>query len=1213
MKKIYLLIYVFFGIYAGLCAQNIGTELLNEAFTGLSTWSTNWKQQQLSGTIVWQIQSDTEEGNDMAGFTGYGNMEDRLITPLLYPNETNGVLQFKVKSGSYNFTGMELNVLLSTTYTNPEDFSVELLSLKSGSMTDTGITTGWVTHTIDLSDYEEVPVYLAFEAKGYTSSNFFIDDISGVTLAAFASDLQVQDLELPGDNPFVMENDEITVSALVRNLGEQAVTDQTISFLLDDVEVASTTLSLALGESAQVSQVITADAGSHVFSIAVPEDDYALNNQASGSCMFHPEDALLESFESGTFPPAYWTVEGDEKWYTTTYNAGHGDTCAYSYSSGYKLFTPKVSVLDGDSLCFDAYIYGSIEIATSTDGENWDVLKTITQEGIYTVDPFSIVFHSSEFPDIVGERYFSFEIVSQYGSINLDKVYGPTLVAVEDDVALQDFSMETASPFYAGNEITFQMKVKNKGLNPVTKSIGLYIDGSSITESISTGELAAGAESVITYDWTPAQGYSNAILSARVEADDYDGNNSASLPAMIYPSTGEDLPFYTDFEDLTSFPDFWSLEDTLSTTWAVLNSESYYSPNTTAYNGTGLMTFKAYSSNTTATLVSPNYTLDKDFYKVSFWLYRDASSYYLESADQINVYVNTLPEAGGTLLGSVSRSISLDPVVEAAGWYEYTFWADCKDLDEGFFVLEGVSTGTYMNIYVDELRIESGSAIALSLDSLNLPQVSWGQDSIVQDLTVILSNSGAETLSQAQLNWSVNGEEQSSFLWDGSLAYAEQTEIAFAPAMAFKTGQTYTIDLNLVVEEVSLATLTTTFEVKETYALPYTTSFEADDFESADWTILDMDGDGYTWTLSADNAQDGASAFQSQSYIDGVGGLSPDNWLITPAFMVPADSILVSFNAGTADAEYFAENYAVYIAENSLDTADFIPVYTEEIAENGFKNIALAIEGYQGKNIMLAFRHFACFEQNTLYLDHLTIDYPSYPVDFVLTLAGEPVENAEIAIDGLESMLYTDASGQAAVSLMNGTYTYTVTAANAASYTGSFTVLGSALRVDLALNALTFSVDFSVTMAGEPVDQAALTIVGVEDVLYTNEAGVAGIELAEGSYAFTIQADGALDYNGDFTVSGTDLDLAIELSLNNISQEGSSAMHTRIYPLPMQDKLHIESAYELQLVSLYTVAGKLVLQQKESTLWTNQLEQGVYLMVIEYANGAYSSHRLVKE
>ncbi len=95
----------------------------------------------------------------------------------------------------------------------------------------------------------------------------------------------------------------------------------------------------------------------------------------------------------------------------------------------------------------------------------------------------------------------------------------------------------------------------------------------------------------------------------------------------------------------------------------------------------------------------------------------------------------------------------------------------------------------------------------------------------------------------------------------------------------------------------------------------------SEDFESCGgnmptaFTNMDLDGDGYTWGIAdSDLNVDGDYGIVSASFVNNVGALTPDNWLIINGIELGGS---ISFSARGQDANYAAENFAVYVSTES--------------------------------------------------------------------------------------------------------------------------------------------------------------------------------------------------------------------------------------------------------------------------------------------------------
>ncbi len=155
---------------------------------------------------------------------------------------------------------------------------------------------------------------------------------------------------------------------------------------------------------------------------------------------------------------------------------------------------------------------------------------------------------------------------------------------------------------------------------------------------------------------------------------------------------------------------------------------------------------------------------------------------------------------------------------------------------------------------------------------------------------------------------------------------------------------------------------------------------------------------------------------------------------------------------------------------------------------------------------------------------------PKYPVNFIVTDGVDPIQGATISIVGFDDLI-TNASGFASILLEDGTYEYSVTADGFYSLTEqTFEVNGADLDLDIELvNIPEYIVTFIVTDGVDPIVGATISITDHGN-LVTNESGVALISLYDGSYEYSITADGFYDLTGQtFEVNGADLDIDIEL------------------------------------------------------------------------------------
>ncbi|MBP5563419.1 MAG: choice-of-anchor J domain-containing protein [Bacteroidales bacterium] len=181
-------------------------------------------------------------------------------------------------------------------------------------------------------------------------------------------------------------------------------------------------------------------------------------------------------------------------------------------------------------------------------------------------------------------------------------------------------------------------------------------------------------------------------------------------------------------------------------------------------------------------------------------------------------------------------------------------------------------------------------------------------------------------------------------------------------------------------------------DCSQAQALPFIEDF--DNGMPSCWTILDEDGDGYSWEHSSapysyfdpsvdlsGSGNDGSTGFILSGSFSNVTSeaLNPDNWLISPTLAIPSQGGKLSFYVAAQDASYAEEHYGVYVSTTGVAPSNFTLLYEETIDEDGGpraqgawkqKNVNLP---YAGQNIHIAIRHFNCTDMFLLNLDDFTV------------------------------------------------------------------------------------------------------------------------------------------------------------------------------------------------------------------------------------------------
>ena len=190
---------------------------------------------------------------------------------------------------------------------------------------------------------------------------------------------------------------------------------------------------------------------------------------------------------------------------------------------------------------------------------------------------------------------------------------------------------------------------------------------------------------------------------------------------------------------------------------------------------------------------------------------------------------------------------------------------------------------------------------------------------------------------------------------------------------------------------------------------PYTQGFE----NGLDgWTVVDSDNDGFTWTIVTNNNESGnysthtgVAAISSASWDSEAGALTPDNWLISPAFTLGEGLSLVWFDAAQ-DGDYPEDHYTVLISRTDATLTSFDTTVADiTITTSEFTRHSVDLSALEGQTIRVAFRHHACTDMFVMLIDDIAIMDDRAPVAAIegplYAFVGEPTAYTGSMIAGL--------------------------------------------------------------------------------------------------------------------------------------------------------------------------------------------------------------------
>ena len=244
------------------------------------------------------------------------------------------------------------------------------------------------------------------------------------------------------------------------------------------------------------------------------------------------------------------------------------------------------------------------------------------------------------------------------------------------------------------------------------------------------------------------------------------------------------------------------------------------------------------------------------------------------------------------------------------------------------------------------------------------------------DVTVEVP-SGAH-YSIASANWYKNGVVMSAtdVFNDESAAY--NMKVVIAPASGFSFDSNVTVLFNGDANVFDAANSHMSGNNFEASTITYhvadvgdVTIYDFEDYSLQGWTAIDQDGDGNNWEVleGSDeiNYHEGLYYVCSESYINYVGALTPDNWLVSPA---AGNYSSISFWACGQDPSYASEVFGVFV---KTDGNSWTQVGSDVTVTGTDTEYTFDLSSYSKDAIWVAIRHYHVTDMFRLNLDYITL------------------------------------------------------------------------------------------------------------------------------------------------------------------------------------------------------------------------------------------------
>ena len=293
------------------------------------------------------------------------------------------------------------------------------------------------------------------------------------------------------------------------------------------------------------------------------------------------------------------------------------------------------------------------------------------------------------------------------------------------------------------------------------------------------------------------------------------------------------------------------------------------------------------------------------------------------------------------------------------------------------------------------------------------------------------------------------------------------------------------------------------------------------------WTQIDANNDGMGWEHSSNpvsyfpsgvdltgSGHNGSTAFILSGSFSNVSqtAITPDNWLITPAINLTANSTL-KFYVCAQDANYAAEHYGVFISTtNATSTTAFTMLNEWTVGsskvQSAWEEKIVDLSAYTGQTVYIAFRHFNCNDQFLLNLDDVTIMVnPTTP-----TIMANPTSFS------FTNIIAGNTSNAASTAIVAYNLTTNITATTSAPFEVSAdgTTFASTATLDTAGGTL--YVRYAPTTAGNHTDSVVLSAAGAPNLALA----VTGSSVDCSNYPFPINEDFSSDLSACWQVFNAD-------------------------------------------------------------------------------------------
>lgn len=199
-----------------------------------------------------------------------------------------------------------------------------------------------------------------------------------------------------------------------------------------------------------------------------------------------------------------------------------------------------------------------------------------------------------------------------------------------------------------------------------------------------------------------------------------------------------------------------------------------------------------------------------------------------------------------------------------------------------------------------------------------------------------------------ELSWTPRGEESSWVVTVGGTSTVVNSPMYTATGLTTATAYEVRVRAICGADDTSSAAIATFYTSCGIQTLPYSENFDNDGYVAC-WTLLDLDGNGSSWSHNINGYFESESSYSTDA----------DNVAISPAIEVPASAASVTMSWDVlVDHWYSTSSYLVLVSPTGGNAlADFTDTVFSDNYDGDFVTRSVSLNGYAGQTIRVAFRH----------------------------------------------------------------------------------------------------------------------------------------------------------------------------------------------------------------------------------------------------------------